>query len=855
MTTLSPLMRQYTEIKNAYPDALLLFQVGDFYELFFNDAVKASAFLGITLTKRGTTSTGDPIPLCGVPVHTLDHYLLKLVRGGFCVAICDQLTQAVPGRVVERGVKRVLTPGTLTDSQLLNEKSASYLAIVVKQDTQAALLFVELLTGHMFLTILNIQDASLFESELSRFSPDEIVVPEETSEKYIRSLGFFTTSFKHNNAIDDAAFQAWYATLSITARDIIDHSTLAHAALVLFYQYIKKNNTYALAACTHLYCYTPDDYLLLDASTQRNLELVKNTYDGTTAHTLFAVLDHAVTSMGSRMIKKWITRPLVKRTALEQRIDAVDYCKTSLMLRQELRELLQGVADIERVVGRFALKRALITDYKHLIKFLTIVPEIAHKLSSASNDMLNKMCNRLGDFDQLRYFLERAIEVASEQESLIKKGFSAQLDQMRVLLNDGAVLIQEIEAQEQERTGISSLKIRYSQAHGYGIEVTKTHVGRVPDDYMRLQTLVNRERYTTERLREVEYNIAHARSNINSLEKEIMESITVEIEKQCSDLKKSAQTLATLDAILGFAHAAYVNRWVKPQFHESRDIIISGGKHPVVSHRLAQDFIPNDTLLTDEQSLMIITGPNMGGKSTYLRQVALISIMAQAGSCVSADSARLPIVDKIFTRIGAADNVAQGKSTFLVEMEETALICRQATSKSLVILDEVGRGTSTYDGLAIAWAVIEYIYFHVQARCLFATHYHELTALTDQHPGMIAYHAASSSTERGILLLHKIIPGVAQGSFGLEVAKKAYIPERIIDRARVIMSELNTQHPPHAASASSTNAYMQELEKTCNALKKEVAQYKKIVAEMQSIDYDALSPRQAFDILWRLRQP
>lgn len=784
---LTPLMRQYHEIKSHYPGTLLLFQVGDFYELFFEDAQKASAFLGITLTQRGNCG-GQPIPLCGVPRHVIDHYMMKLVRGGFRVALCDQLEEAQPGKVVERGVTNVFTPGTLTDLQLLDEKSASYLAAVVPSEESYSLVCVEIMTGQFFITTLDRSTEMLFEAELARFLPQEILLPISPQgirvEKQLRARGYTTTFVEDVLYVAHAtSVPGWLVDrMKSDARAFVEHSQNLMQALTMLYGYLYKNQPQALDACKQGVVYHAEDFLLLDAATQRNLEIVKNSYDDTAAHTLFSVVDHAVTSMGSRTIKKWLLRPLTNQGEIEKRLDVVEYLVRNHMQSEHIRSLLREVGDLERTVGRIALRRAQLHDYRHLEKALVALPQIACAMTQS-----------IDDFTELYALLHAALNDDTTQEFSIKTGYHPELDRLRQLSGDGAQSIMLLEKREQEATGITSLKIRYNGIHGYAFEVTKTQKDAVPAHYIRTQTLSNRERFTTQELKDLEYDIRRAQGASQELEQQIFSAVRSEVEKFLPALKKSVQFLARLDALSGFAQTALTYRYVRPTFVDQGDMRIVAGRHPVVEARMigsAEQFIPNDTVLGGEQRMWVITGPNMGGKSTFLRQVALISILAQCGSFVPARSAQIPLTDRIFTRIGAADRVAQGKSTFLVEMEETALICHQATERSLVILDEVGRGTSTYDGLAIAQAVIEYIYTTVKARSLFATHYHELAVLTRAYPGIVAYHTASKQTPEGVLLLHSIVPGVAESSFGIAVAKSARLPEQVISRAQQILLEI-----------------------------------------------------------------
>ena len=849
---LTPLMRQYAAIKQQYPHALLLFQVGDFYELFFDDAKKAAAFLGIALTKRGKVN-GDPIPLCGVPVHALDHYLTKLIKGGFKIAICDQLEEPKPGKVVERGVTKVLTPGTLTDSKLLDEKSASYLFSFFPSEDQWGLLFAELLTAQLFATVLPVQAQKSLESELIRFFPDEIVIPDNKIAKpfdtYFKQLGYCTSiiASEQNQLVDE-----WINSQfnSETQERVYKHQSLHHA-LSHFYSFIRHTQqNFAIEQFKNLHWYAPDDFLILDKATQSNLELVRNTYDNGSKHTLFSVLDGAITPMGSRMIKKWVMRPLVKKEPITQRHEVVAQLLDNILVIQELEQILCEFGDLERIVGRIALHRALIHDFIHLKRVLYSMPALISCIAyDDQSALLRAIAANIHDFSVLKNFLEACLYEDASKEWIIKPGFDQELDRLRDLSNNGAQKIMELESQEQQATRINSLKIRYNNVQGYYIEITKTHTDAIPDRYIRVQTLVGRERYTTPELQKLHHEIMHAQLQVEGLEKTIFEQVKKEVNFYLGPLRKLAHAIATLDALLGLARVAYKNNYIRPTFNDNHEISIGEGRHPVVEQVIGHGFIPNDTRLDDAHSTWVITGPNMGGKSTYLRQVAQISIMAQIGSYVPAKQANLALIDRIFTRIGAADNLAHGKSTFLMEMEETAAICHQATAHSLVILDEVGRGTSTFDGLAIAQAVLEFIHTTVKARCLFATHYHELTLLADAHASIVNYHAASKKTSTGIQFLYKIMPGVASGSFGIEAAKLANLPGAVLARAETILHELQSSDGLKVFG-SPDNLLLKEHELIHRQL--ELAQKK--LAALAHIDYDNLSPKAAFDLLWKIRE-
>jgi DNA mismatch repair protein MutS len=766
---LTPLMQQYFNIRETYNDQLLMFQVGDFYELFFDDAKKASACLGIALTKRGTFD-GKPIPLCGVPVHTLDHHLAKLVRAGFKVAVCNQLHEAVPGKFVERGVTQVFTPGTITDSRLLDEKSASYLFSFFPTENSMGLLFGELLTAQLFATVLPSGNNKLLESEIGRFFPDEILMPNnklgKSFQSFFKAMGYFTTL-----ELLDLENQDYTKNLDNWVSGQFDKNVVENLnsnksllyALYNFYNYVNKNQVGAIEHFRALHFYEPDDFLILDPSCQKNLELLKNNQDGGRKNTLFSIMDKACTSMGSRMVKKWISRPLVKKEPIEQRLDAVQVLLKDVTLAQKVKEILVQIGDVERIVGRVALRRATVSDYIALSQALMIVPDLKEVLVNCENILLLKVIiSYLGDFNKIYNLLVASINTDQSKDWIIKTGFDQKLDNLRELVFDSNNKILQLEEKEKRETGIQSLKVGYNRVSGYYIEITKTNLHLVPAHYTRESTLSNRERYTCRELRDMQDEIIRAKSQITQVETEVFETIKREVYSCVVDLRKLASALANLDALLSFSSLAYDYGYVRPVFGASEsicdsisdnivsgDIFIEAGRHPVVEICENVNFIPNDVILNSEQSLWIITGPNMGGKSTFLRQAALICIMAQCGSFVPAKSANLSILDRVFTRIGSGDNLAGGKSTFLVEMEETALICKQATKNSLVILDEVGRGTSTYDGFAIAKAVVEYIHTKIGAKCLFATHYHELNALGETFPAIASYHAASKNIKMG----------------------------------------------------------------------------------------------------------
>ncbi|MCK5632535.1 DNA mismatch repair protein MutS, partial [bacterium] len=684
-------------------------------------------------------------------------------------------------------------------------------------------------------------------------------------QSHFKKCGYFVSTqhvdVENTQEVDDVNSWLKKQFSSSMLKNVNDNDSLKYA-LHNFYCYVKKNQQSALDQFTALHFYQPDDFLILDSATQKNLELIKNNQDGSRKNSLFSILDRAATSMGSRMVKKWIARPLVKKTAIEQRFDAVEALVKSVSLNQQTQMLLARIGDFERIVGRIALGRGTLQDYLGLKRTLVIIPQLSLLLSSKSDVvLLHIIVQRLGSFDDLHQLLDISLNDDFSSDWIIKKGFDPRLDRLRDLVGNSNKQIVKLEQQERASTGITSLKIRYNRVHGYYIEVTKPNVHLVPERYKRQQTLVGRERYTTDELRVLQHEIFTANNDIIAVEKEIFERVKQSVLQQVNFLRKSAHALAHCDALHAFACIAYDSGYVRPTFHEKRDIIIKQGRHPIVEQTLESHFISNNTDLIDSQSLWIITGPNMGGKSTYLRQVALICIMAQCGSFIPAQSADLPLLDRIFTRIGSGDNLAEGKSTFLVEMEETALICKHATRRSLVILDEVGRGTSTFDGLAIAQAVVEYLFSVVQSRCLFATHYHELTSLKDRFDGIASYYAASNKTNQGILFLYTMVQGVADGSFGLEVAKLAQLPHELVARADAILHELiitqkslkNGKKDITIEPAVIDFSKNREMQVEIDRLKKVVYTQDCVLKKIKNIDYDDLSPKKAFDLLWDLK--
>lgn len=848
---LTPLMQQFFDLKAEHSDSILLFQVGDFYEIFHEDAKVAANFLGITLTKRGKMANGDPIPLCGFPLQSMESYVAKLVKGGFKVAVCDQLEAATPGKMVPRGITQVFTPGTLYSDAVLDKKSPSYLFSFFPTKAGYGLLFSELLTSKLYATVIK-HDDKMLDIELHRFLPDEILLPIMRGVKkygtFFRDRGFFVSSDTVDvtaELLDEEGDWLLNHFKGDSAKMLEQCDPIRYAAVV-WKRYLEKHQKNVLDQCREITYYEPDQFLKLDAATQKNLDLVKNSFDGSREHTLFSCMDKALTPMGSRKIKQWLLKPLMNIDLIRERHEVISILISSVSLFTQIQDLLRECCDMQRIVGRIALDRAPLQDYVQLSALLQLFPQLHNLMQKIGVGFIQEFVALVPKFAKLASLLEKSVNDSLEEKILIKKGCDEELDRLRDLVEKSSEMILQLEARERDKTGISSLKVRHNNVHGYYIEVTNTNKHLVPENYIRRQTLANRERFTTTELQAMQFEIMNAHEKVKSYEQNLFDKVKAETQLYIYDLRVAAEKLAVFDALVGFARVAYERGYVRPEFLGSKDIVIQDGKHPLVHAQLQQQFIPNDTCLTDNASLWIITGPNMGGKSTYLRQVALISLLAQAGSFVPATQAKLPILDRIFTRIGAGDHLAKGKSTFLVEMEETANICLQATEKSLVILDEVGRGTSTYDGLALAQAIVEYLYEKIGARCLFATHYHELTHLQERYPGVASYYTDSRKTESGVVLLHKIVRGIADGSFGIEVARKADLPTAIIQRARVLLQDLESKD-----SGVQQISFIPASQPVFREKKPKVDIVRN---ELKKIEFDDLSPKQAFDILWDLKK-
>jgi len=786
----TPLMRQYHGIKQQVPNALLLFRLGDFYELFYDDAVTAARELEITLTARNKEK-GQPIPMCGVPYHASENYIARLIQKGYRVAICDQMEVATAAtKLVKREVTRIVTPGTAMNAQVLRSHENNFLAAVMPLNGRAGVAHVDISTGEFRATEI---DAAEIRATLETLNTREVVVPEGMAD----SLPCLKTP------VDAWVFGADYA-----ARSLCDHfhllaldgcglesRPLATGAAAAILHYLRDTQRNALDHLERPTFYNRADALILDATTVRNLELVEPLFAGESKEsTLLHVLDRTHTGMGGRLLRRRLLAPSIDVAEIEARLDAVEELHASPILRAEFGKHLESILDLERLLAKISLASAGPRDLLALARSLVVIPSLSALPLRAG--LLLDIQSRLDPIPELRDQVLAAIAdeppVSLSDGGTIRSGFNPQLDELRDISQNSRTYLVQIEQRERTRTGIASLKVRFNNVFGYYIEISKSNQHLAPADYQRKQTLVNAERFTTPELKELEVKILEAEERSIAIERDIFEQLRVLASSHATRIKATAAAVAELDVAVALAEVAAENRYIRPRFSDSGEMRVMAGRHPVIEKLAAQDaqrFIPNDLYFHPKtQFIAVITGPNMGGKSTYLRQAALLTILAQMGSYIPAESALLPIVDRVFTRIGAADNLARGRSTFMVEMTETAVILNSATARSLIVLDEIGRGTSTYDGLALAWAVIEHTHRHIRAKTLFATHYHELTELAGQLEGVRNLHVSVKESGDQILFLRRVEPGSADRSYGIEVARLAALPMSVIERAREILA-------------------------------------------------------------------
>ncbi|MGD9140274.1 MAG: DNA mismatch repair protein MutS [bacterium] len=798
----TPMMSQYLSIKKEYPDAILLFRMGDFYETFLDDARTASRVLGIALTSRGKEG-GKDIPLAGIPHHAAETYIARLVRAGLKVAICEQTEDPRQARgLVRRGVVEVITPGTITSALLLDEKENNFLAAIAEGDGRWGIARADLSTGEFSVSEVEAEDLL---DELTRFSPSEILIA--------KGMAGAKAGAKIKERLPGASFTEMddWLFLSDAAEDTLkDHfkvsslegfgvagMPLAVGAAGAVITYLRQTQKRLLPHIGRLGVHRKTVYMEIDENSLSNLEILKPLHAEDKDASLVNVLDRTLTAMGGRTLRAWLRLPLVDTKAIGERLEAVDELVGDEVRRRDLREALCSMSDLERLIARVCTERAGPRDLVAVKESLGLLPRIRDILEGSVSVLLGRAAAGLPDLSEVRAVIDKSIKegapVNFKQGEVIRAGYDERLDELRDLTSNARKYILGLQQKERDKTGIEKLRIGYNKVFGYYIEVTKANISRVPPDYIRKQTLVNAERYITEELKEKEAEILKADETATRLEESLFKDIRSEVAQATADIQAAARTVAELDVLASFAEAAGEGDYVRPVVRDERRIEIREGRHPVVERFLGEEtFVPNDVLFDDDNQLLVITGPNMAGKSTYLRQVALIVIMAQVGSFVPAASAEVGVVDKVFTRIGATDRVARGQSTFLVEMVETANILNNSTERSLVLLDEVGRGTSTFDGLSIAWAVVEYLHDNDRVRplTLFATHYHQLTDLAAILPRVKNYNIQVKEYGDSIVFLRKIVEGGTDRSYGIQVAKLAGLPQIVIDRAREVLANI-----------------------------------------------------------------
>ena len=865
----TPAMRQYFDAKRQYRDAIVFFRMGDFYEMFYEDALTAARALELTLTSRSKDSAGGAIPMCGVPFHAADGYIARLVKKGFRVAVCEQMEDPKKARgLVRREVVRVISPGTLTDAGYLEAREPAFLMGIAPADPGPGygVALLDVSTGEFTTAEYRGADGrQALADELAVLKPREIVIPAGFDD--VPALVEELRLAARTTAVDGWMFDPESARRSLVeqlrAQSLqgfgLEGRTAATAAAGALVQYLRDTQKVDLAHVREVSFRTDADCLLVDLTTLRNLEVIEAA-DGGRAGSVLDAIDRTMTPMGGRLIRAWLLRPLIAIERIQDRLDAVEELAFRSTERAKLRETLKGIHDIERLVARAALGTGGPRDLVSLRQSILAVPRVRMLLQDLQAPLIRSLLAELDDLADLRAELEATLvdepPAVARDGGVIRDGIDAELDDLRSISRAGKRRIAEMEEAERARTGISSLKIRYNRVFGYYIEVSRSNLGSVPADYHRKQTIAGGERFITPALKEYEEKVLGADERILEREVEIFERLRGRVAGEASRVQETARGLATLDVLASLAETAAVHNYTKPLMHDGDELVASDARHPVVERHVPDAFVPNDiTLDAATHQLIILTGPNMGGKSTYLRQTALLCLMAQAGSFVPARSAKLPIVDRLFARVGASDNIARGQSTFMVEMQETANILHSATSRSLVILDEIGRGTATFDGLSLAWAVAEHLVSHGKARpkTIFATHYHELTDLADALPSVANFHVVVREWKEDIVFLRKVVPGRSDRSYGIQVARLAGLPPTVVARAREILNGLERDELSRGGRPS-LNAAAASDTRQLGLFQAPPAEQDRIHARLRQIDVNNVTPMQALSILEELKR-
>ena len=867
MAEFSPMMQHYLETKNEYKDCILFYRLGDFYEMFFDDAITVSRELELTLTGKDCGQE-ERAPMCGIPYHAAENYISKLISKGFKVAICEQLEDAKQSKgIVKRDVIRVVTPGTVMESNLLEEKKNNYIMSIFKSGIFYGVTVCDISTGDFRTTqIKDSNNFAMLMDEISRYAPAEIIVNPMMYECF-EEIDKIRTRFEiYITKLEEYEFTDNYELLDTKYQlvdendnkiDSISNKMLCVASTNALRKYLLNTQKNSLEHINKLMIYNTTKYMSLDINARRNLEITEKLRDKSKKGTLLWVLDKTSTAMGGRLLRRWLNDPLVDQIQINNRLEAVQELKDNIILRGDITDLLKRVYDIERLAGKISYGSVNGRELISLKNSARQLPEIKKTLSVVSSKMLKELCDSLDELQDIYALIDETIvdepPISVKEGGLIKLGYDEEIDKLKTATTQGKTWLIELEAREKEQTGIKGLKVGFNKVFGYYIEVTKSNVGLVPDRYVRKQTLTTGERYITEELKNLENQILGAEEKVVQLEYNAFVEVREKIEQELQRIQKTAGIISMLDVLCSFAVVAEDQNYVKPIVDESGVIDIKDGRHPVIEKILPSgSFVQNDTYLDKSQNrLSIITGPNMAGKSTYMRQVALITLMAQCGSFVPASYAKIGVVDKIFTRVGASDDLSMGQSTFMVEMMEVATILKEATSNSLVILDEIGRGTSTYDGLSIAWAVAEYISDNEKcgAKTLFATHYHELTKLEDKLEGVKNYSIAVKEKGEDVIFLRKIVPGGTDESYGVHVAKLAGVPQVVTKRANEILRSLERK--------SVLGEKQQEKEnKQVAAGQLDLYNYKlaEIAHEIDKIDINELTPIEALNQIVKIKE-
>jgi DNA mismatch repair protein MutS len=848
----TPMIEQYLETKAQNQDAILMFRLGDFYEMFFDDAKLASRELEIVLTARDGGS--EKIPMCGVPYHAVNNYISRLISKGYKVAICDQMEDPKQAKgIVKREVTRIITPGTVMDSNMLDDSRNNYLAAIVDDNDVTGFAYIDISTGDFLVTEIRegVNNLARLEAELYRLNPSECLLPPWSDLQLQLQPSRFSgqivfTTMQESDLKPGAAeneLKNYFGTSTLESFGLRGYTSGITAAGAIL-AFLNRTQKSSLKQIQGLKVYNTGNYMDLDYSTRRNLEIAATMRDNRREGTLLSVLDYCLTAMGKRLLRNWIEQPLINVDAINLRLDAVEELFNNLSLRESLYPVLDEIADLERLCGRIGSAMASPRDLLAIKRSLAVLPQLSQLLSHCTSPIIKDIA-ALDNMTDIFALIDKAIDdnapLTITEGGIIKSGYNTEIDELKTLSENGSAWLLQYENQEKERTGIKYLKVGYNKVFGYYLEISKSNLSMVPPEYVRKQTLVNTERFITDELKKHEDKILGAREKLFRLEYECFLELRSILTQHIPRLQGAARCIATLDVLLSLSRAAYDNDYTRPEVNNSDIIEIKAGRHPVVEKYLQQSrFVPNDLKLDRENYFALITGPNMGGKSTYMRQAALLVLMAQMGSFVPADHAIIGVVDRIFTRVGASDDLSAGQSTFMVEMVEVANILNNASPKSLVILDEIGRGTSTYDGLSIAQAVTEYLSEKIQARTLFATHYHELTKLADTIPGLFNLCVSVMESGDTVIFLKKVLAGKADRSYGIHVARLAGLPGKAVERAQTILHELETETLRPTPALSQMSLFEEELPP--------------VVEELQKLDVDSISPREALELIYRWKE-